>query len=83
MQVFNVDESGVNVTMHRGNVVSGKGVYCVVAAEKGKNHTVIACGFAAGYGLPLMIIFPRVCISESLRSNDPPGSILAAQERLG
>ena len=39
MQVFNVDESGVNVTQHKGKVITEvkrKGVHRVVGAEKGK-----------------------------------------------
>ena len=39
MQVFNVDESDVNVTQHKGKVIAEvkrKGVHRVVAAEKGK-----------------------------------------------
>ena len=84
MQVFNVDECGVNVTQHKGKVITEvrrRGVHRVVAAEKGKNHTVIACGSAAGYGLPPMIIFPRVHVSEALKVNAPPGSIIAAQNK--
>ena len=86
MQVFNVDESGVNVTQHKGKVIAEvkrKGVHRVVAAEKGKNHTVIACGSASGFVLPPMIIFPRVRVSEGLKANAPPGSYLAAQKRVG
>ena len=84
MQVFNVDESGVNVTQHKGKVIAEvkrKGVHRVVAAEKGKNHTVIACGSASGFVLPPMIIFPRVRVSEALKANAPPGSYLAAQKK--
>ena len=84
MQVFNVDESGVNVTLHKGKVIAEvkrKGVHRVVAAEKGKNHTVIACGSASGFVLPPMIIFHRVCISEGLKANASPGSYLAAQKK--
>ena len=43
MQVFNVDERGVNVTQHKGKVIAEvkrKVVHWVVGAEKGKNHTV-------------------------------------------
>ena len=39
MQVFNVDESGVNLTQHKGKVITEvkrKGVHRVVGAEKGK-----------------------------------------------
>ena len=83
MQIFNVDESGLNLTQHKGKVVadiSKRAVHRVVASEKGKNHTVIPCGSASGYCLPPMIIFPRVRISEALKISAPPGSLIAAQK---
>ena len=58
--------------------VKRKGVHRIVAAEKGKNHTVMACGSASGFVLPPMIIFPQVRLSEGLKANAPPGSYLAA-----
>ena len=85
MQVFNVDKSGVNVTQHKGKVIAEvkrKDVHRVVAAEKGKNHTVIACRSASGFVLPPMIIFPRVRVSEVLKANAPPGSYLVAQKKV-
>ena len=86
MQIFNVDESGLNVTQHKGKVVAEvkrRCVHRVVADEKGKNHTIIACGSASGYSLPPMIIFPRVHVSEALKTNAPPGSIIAGQKKEG
>ena len=53
----------------------------VVASEKGRNHTVVACGSASGYILPPMIVFPRVRVSEALKASAPPGSIVAAQKK--
>ena len=84
MQVFNVDETGINVTQHKGKVISEvkrRNVHRVVASEKGKNHTIIACGSASGLVVPPMIIFPRVRIPESFKINAPPGSILAGQKK--
>ena len=72
MQIFNADESGVNVICE----VNRRGIHWVVATEKGRNHTVIACGSASGYALPPMIILLRVCVSEA-----PPCSIVAAQKK--
>lgn len=58
---INVDESSVNMTQHKGNViieVKRRGVHWVVAVEKGKNHIIVACSSASRYSLPPMIIFP-------------------------
>ena len=57
MQVYNVDECGVNVTLHKGQVVSELGrrnVHRVTAFEKGKNHTIILCGSASGHTITPM-----------------------------
>ena len=85
MQIFNVDESGLNLTRNKGKFVadiSRRAVHRVVASEKGKTHTVITCCSASGYCLPLMIIFPRVHISEALKISAPPGSD-CAQKKAG
>lgn len=84
MQVYNVDESGLNITQHKGKVVADvkrRGVHSVVASEKGRNHTIVACGSASGYILPPMIVFPRVRVSEALKVSAPPGSMIAAQKK--
>ena len=84
MQVYNVDESGINLVQHRGKVVTEIGrrsVHRVVASEKGKNHTVIACGSASGQVVPPMLIFPRVRVPSHFKENAPPGCLLAAQKK--
>ena len=84
MQVYNVDECGVNVTLHKGRVVSELGrrnVHRVTASEKGKNHTIIVCGSASGQAIPPMIIFPRVRVPQEFEADSPPGSLLAAQKK--
>ena len=84
MQVYNVDETGINITQHKGKVVATYGrrnVHRVVAADKGKNHTVVTCGSASGHVIPPMIIFPRVRIPSKFHANAPPGSLLAAQKK--
>ena len=84
MQVYNVDESGLNITQHKGKVIADvkrRGVHRVVASEKGRNHTIVACGSASGYILPPMIIFPRVRVSEALKVSAPLGSMIAAQKK--
>ena len=84
MQVYNVDESGLNIMQHKGKVVADvkrRGVHHVVTSEKGRNHTIVACGSASGYILPPMIVFPRVRVSEALKGSAPPGSMIAAQKK--
>ena len=49
-----MDQRGINVTLHKGLVVSEVGrrnVHRVVASEKGKNHTIIECGSASGHAI--------------------------------
>ena len=69
MQVYNVDESGLNVMQHKGKVVADVkrgGVHCVVASEKGTNHTIVTCGSASGYILPRMNFSQEfVCLKPS------------------
>ena len=60
MQVFNADETGVNIVHKPGKVVAKLGchnVYSLTSAERGKNHTILSCVSAAGYALP-----PSWCI---------------------
>ena len=84
MLVYNVDETGVSLTQHKGKVITEikrRNTHRVTACEKGKNHTVIACGSASGSCIPPMIIFPRVRIPPSFQANSPPGSLLAGQKK--
>ena len=84
MQIYNVDETGLNLVQHKGKVVTNmcrRNVHRVVASEKGKNHTVIACGSACGHTIPPMLIFPRVRIPHSFQEKAPSGSLLAAQKK--
>ena len=53
----------------------------VIASEKGKNHTIVACGSASGHVIPPMIIFPRVRVPSHFAADCPPGSLLAAQKK--
>ena len=84
MQVYNVDESGINLIQHKGKVVSEvrrRNVHRVVASEKRKNHTIVACGSASGHVIPPMIIFPCVGVPSHFAAGCPPGSLLAAQKK--
>ena len=84
MQIYNVDEISLNSVQHKGKVVTNmcrRNVHRVVASEKGKNHTVIACGSACGHTIQPMLIFPRVHIPHSFQENAPSGSLLAAQKK--
>ena len=62
MQVYNVDESGVNVVHKPCKIVAELGrhnVYSITAAERGKTHTIVACVSASGFVLPPMMVYPR------------------------
>lgn len=82
MQVYNVDETGMNITQHKGKVLTTVGrrnVHRVVAAEKGKNHTVVACGSASGHVIPPSL---RFVFLPKFQANAPPGSLLAGKGGL-
>ena len=53
----------------------------VIASEKGKNHTIVACGSASGHVIPPMIIFPHVCVPSYFAAGCPLGSSLASQKK--
>lgn len=49
-------------------------VWSLTSGERGRTHTLMVCGSAAGYVLPHLIIFPRVRMRDSLKTGAPPGT---------
>ena len=84
MQIYNVDETGVNIVHVPGKVlteISRKHVYSLTSAEKGRNHTVVICVNAAGSALPPMLIYPRKKpVPEPYQEGAPAGSIFKISE---
>ena len=84
MQIYNVDETGVNVVHVPGKVlteISRKHVYSLTSAEKGRNRTVVTCVNAAGSALPPMLIYPRKKpVPEPYQEGAPTGSIFKTSE---
>ena len=47
----------------------------VTSGERGKTHTVITCVSASGYAIPPMMIYPRIRMSEGLKTGAVPGTL--------
>ena len=78
MQIFNADETGIS-KVHKPHmkVLAKRGqkmVWFLPSGERGRTHTVMVCGPAAGYVVPPLIIFPRARMSDSLKVGAPPGT---------
>lgn len=84
MQVFNADETGINVVYKPGKVlamVGRKNVYSIAAGERGKNHTILACVSASGISLPPLMIYPRKrSVPEGMRAGAPPDTMFTVSD---
>ena len=77
MLVFNSDEFGVSVVHKPGKAITELGrrcVWSVTSAEKGKNHTILACVAASGFVLPPFMIYPRKRVTENIKDGAFPGT---------
>ena len=77
MQIYNIDEVGVSIVHKPGKVITELGrrcVWSVTSAEKGKNHTILACVSASGFVLPPFMIYPRKRVTENIKENAFPGT---------
>ena len=79
MQVYNADDTGINVVYKPGKVVAmvgRKNVYSIAAGERGKNHTILACVSASGVSLPPLMVFPRKqSVPDAMRVGATPGTV--------
>lgn len=75
--VFNMDESGIQINNKPGKVVASKGardVYTLTSSEKGENVTVIACCNGLGNFLPPVLIYKGTYNKPQFSEGLPPGS---------
>jgi len=78
MQIFNADETGIS-KVHKPcmKVLAKRGqkmVWFLTSGERGRTHTVLVYGSAAGYVVPPLMIFPRARMNDSLKAGAPPGT---------
>ena len=78
MHIYNADETGISkVHKPRTKVLAKRGVRTVwglTSGERGRTHTLLLCGSAAGHWIPPLIIYPRARMSDSLKKGAPPGT---------
>lgn len=76
-QLFNMDESGLQLNNKPSKVVAAKGsrdVHVITSSEKGETVTVVACCNAEGNFLPPYCIFKGTYKKPEFEDNMPPGS---------
>ena len=75
--IFNMDESGIQLINKPGKVVTMKGakdIHVLTPRERGENITVIACNSAEGVFLPLVLIMKGVNRKKEFSDGLPHGS---------
>ena len=78
MQIYNINETVINVVHKVGKIVAEIGrrkVWSVISAERGRTHTVLTCVNASGQSIPPMIIFMRKWMKEDLKNGALPGTM--------
>lgn len=81
-QIFNCDETGMPFTHKPPKVVAGAGQkhpYSVTAGEKSQ-ITILACGSAAGYTIPPMVVFDRKALKPEMTIGEVPGTFYGLSE---
>lgn len=76
-KIYNMDEKGVQLTLHhQQSVIAKRGAKRVkmVANEHGENVTVVGCANAVGHAVPPMIIFKGKRKMKYYSVGIPPGS---------
>ena len=81
MQIYNADETGVNIVHKPGKVITEVSQNSLTSAERGRTHTIITCVNASGSVLPPMLIYPRKkLVPGHYQEGAPPGSVFKTSE---
>ena len=81
-QIFNCDETGLPLTHKPPKVVARVGQkhpYTVTSNEKAQ-ITLLACGNAAGYSIPPMVVFDRKTLKLEMTTGEVPGTFYGLSE---
>lgn len=84
--IFNVDESGIQLINKVGEVVAKKGAKVVqklTTGEKGETVTLVCCASAEGRFLPPAIIFKGKNLKPEFKDGLPPGSSVYMNPKSG
>lgn len=82
--IFNMDETGLQLNNKAGYVIAAKGsknVAAVTSSEKGETITVISCCNAEGSFLPPACIFKGKNKKAEFEDGMPPGSVVYMNEK--
>ncbi|XP_046666483.1 MFS-type transporter clz9-like [Homalodisca vitripennis] len=78
MDIWNIDETGVQTVQRPNKIVAQKGVRQVgkaTSAERGQTVTMVLAVSAIGNSVSPMFVFPRVFFKDHFIINGPPGCI--------
>ena len=75
-QIYNVDESGMQLDFKTPNVVAETGSKKVRYHQSGKKGqvTIVACANAVGQAIPPMVVFDAKNLKHAWTNNEEPGS---------
>ncbi len=82
-KIYNVDETGHSTVQKPSKVITTKGkrqVGATTSAERGTNTTGVYCHSATGHFLPLMLIFKRKRMADTLKVDAPTGTVFACTD---
>lgn len=77
--IWNCDETGLSYVVKPSKIVTAIGkkyVYKKTYADRGENHTMLACVNASGHWVPPVIIFKGVRMSDDLHKDKLPGTLV-------
>ncbi|XP_031327277.1 tigger transposable element-derived protein 2-like [Photinus pyralis] len=83
-QIYNVDETGIQINNKPGKVVATKGakdVYSLTSSEKGENVSLVACCNAEGNYIPPVVIFKGKYKKDEFSDGLPPGSMVFMNQK--
>ena len=75
-QLFNCDKTGMPLNHKPSSVIAQKGAKHprTVTSSNKKQMTVLACCNAAGYAIPLLVLFGRKTLNPDLTVGEVPGT---------
>lgn len=82
--IFNIDESGLQLNNKPGYVIAEKGsktVSNITSGEKGETISIVACCSAEGVFLPPLCILKGKNLKECHKDGMPPGSAIVMNEK--
>lgn len=82
--MLNCDETGLSYVVKPSKIVTAVGrkyVYRRTYADRGENHTMLACVSASGQWITPMVIFKGIRMKDELTKDKIPGSLVKLSQK--